>query len=144
MSLHHAALPDERGHLQLVTFVLPPEGPQDHARNADFLDGSVELRAVDEVSPLEGTTVDDQIAALCERLAASGITAYAVDVTAPDIAAAGLRVAKVVAPELQPLDVAYDGRFLGGRRLYDAAFARGLAAAPATLDQLNPYPHPFP
>jgi len=72
------------------------------------------------------------------------VTAYAVDVTAPDIAAAGLCVAKVVAPELQPLDVAYDARFLGGSRLYSAAFELGLAAAPATFDGLNPDPHPFP
>jgi ribosomal protein S12 methylthiotransferase accessory factor len=117
---------------------------EEHARHADFLDGSQELRAVGEVSPLEGETVGAQIAALCERLAASGVRAYAVDVTAPDIAAAGLCVAKVVAPELQPLDVAYDGRFLGGNRLYSAAFERGLAAAPATFDDLNAYPHPFP
>jgi ribosomal protein S12 methylthiotransferase accessory factor len=53
-------------------------------------------------------------------------------------------VAKVVAPELQPLDVAYDGRFLGGRRLYRAAFELGLRAEPATFDDLNPHPHPFP
>ena len=72
------------------------------------------------------------------------MTAYAVDVTAPDIADAGLRVAKVVAPELQPLDVAYDARFLGGRRLYRAAFELGLRDEPATFDDLNPYPHPFP
>ena len=34
MSVHHLALPDERGRLEIVRFVLPPEGPQDHARNA--------------------------------------------------------------------------------------------------------------
>jgi ribosomal protein S12 methylthiotransferase accessory factor len=96
------------------------------------------------VRPLEGTGVDDQIAALCARLAAHGASAYAVDVTAPDIAAAGLRVAKVVVPELQPLDVAYEGRFLGGRRLYRAAYELGLRSAPLTFDELNPYPHPFP
>ncbi len=117
---------------------------EEHARHADFLDGSQDERAVADVRPLEGVTVEVQIASLCERLAASGATAYAVDVTAPDIAAAGLRVAKVVAPELQPLDVAYDGRFLGGRRLYRAAFELGLVDAPLTFDELNPYPHPFP
>ena len=115
-----------------------------NARQADFLDGSPDLREVGDVTPLKGMTVDDQITGLCQRLAASGVTAYAVDVTAPDVAAAGLRVAKVVAPELQPLDVAYDGRFLGGGRLYARAFELGLAAAPATFDELNPYPHPFP
>lgn len=117
---------------------------EEHARHADFLDCSPEIRAVGDVHPLEGVTAHDQTLAVCKRLAAAGVSAYAVDVTAPDVAAAGLRVAKVVAPELQPLDVAYEGRFLGGTRLYTGAFERGLAPEPATFDDLNPWPHPFP
>lgn len=117
---------------------------EENARHADFLDAAEEERPVADVQPLEGTGVDDQIAGLCARLAAHGASAYAVEVTAPDIAAAGLRVAKVVVPELQPLDVAYDGRFLGGPRLYRAAYELGLRSAPLTFDELNPYPHPFP
>jgi ribosomal protein S12 methylthiotransferase accessory factor len=123
-----------------IQFYANPE----HAKHAAFLDASPEEHAIGDVEPLEGKNVTDQIAALCRRLAARGVTAYAVDVTAPDIADAGLRVAKVVAPELQPLDVAYDARFLGGRRLYRAAFELGLRDEPATFDDLNPYPHPFP
>lgn len=117
---------------------------EENARHAEFLHASAEERAVREVAQLEGTDVTEQITALCARLAACDATAYAVDVTAPDIAAAGLRVAKVVVPELQPLDVAYDGRFLGGRRLYQAAYELGLRTEPLTFDELNPYPHPFP
>ena len=116
----------------------------ENARHAHFLDASEEERPVADVRPLEGTGVGDQIAALCARLVAHGMNTYAVDVTAPDIAAAGLRVAKVVVPDLQPLDVAYDGRFLGSRRLYRAAYELGLRSAPLTFDGLNPYPHPFP
>ena len=116
----------------------------EHATHAAFLDASPEERLVGDVAPLEGKDVTGQIEALCRRLAARDVTAYAVDVTAPDIADAGLRVAKVVAPELQPLDVAYDARFLGGRRLYIAAFELGLRDEPAAFDDLNPYPHPFP
>ncbi|MDQ5820930.1 MAG: YcaO-like family protein [Actinomycetota bacterium] len=117
---------------------------EENARHTDFLDASSEERPVADVRPLEGAGVQEQIEALCAGLAARGVSAYAVDVTAADIAAAGLRVAKVVAPELQPLDVAYDGRFLGGRRLYRAAYELGLRAEPLTFDVLNPYPHPFP
>jgi ribosomal protein S12 methylthiotransferase accessory factor len=117
---------------------------EENARHAEFLDASAAERAIAEITSLEGSDVAEQIAALCERLAARGATAYAVDVTAPDIAAAGLRVAKVVVPELQPLDVAYDGRFLGGRRLYRAAHELGLRSKPLAFDELNPYPHPFP
>ncbi|MDX6448807.1 MAG: ribosomal protein methylthiotransferase accessory factor [Gaiellaceae bacterium] len=123
-----------------IRFYANPE----HATHAAFLDASLEERAMGEVLPLEGEDVTSQIEALCRRLAARGVTAYAVDVTAPDIADAGLRVAKVVAPELQPLDVAYDARYLGGARLYRAAFELGLRGEPATFDDVNPYPHPFP
>jgi ribosomal protein S12 methylthiotransferase accessory factor len=123
-----------------IQFYADPE----HASHAAFLDASPDTRSIGEVAPLEVEDVTAQIAAVCRRLAARGVTACAVDVTAPDIADAGLRVAKVVAPELQPLDVAYEGRFLGGRRLYHAAFELGLRDEPATFDDLNPYPHPFP
>jgi ribosomal protein S12 methylthiotransferase accessory factor len=114
------------------------------ARRTRFLDGSRERRETRHVQALDGGDVRAQIEAVCRRLARHGISAYAVDVTAPDVREAGLRVAKVVAPELIPLDVAYEHRFLGGRRLALAAFELGLRTAPLPFDELNPYPHPFP
>jgi len=86
----------------------------------------------------------DVVGELCARVVAAGSSAYAVDVTAPDVAELGLVVTKVVAPELCSLDVAHGARFLGGRRLYEAAAELGLRAAPLTEADLNPYPHPFP
>ena len=50
----------------------------------------------------------------------------------------------LVAPGLLALDTAHSARFLGGRRLYEAAAALGLRPAPAGEDDLNPEPHPFP
>ena len=114
------------------------------ARWASFLDSAREVRHVDAVAPLQGRDARGRILAICERLAARGTSAYAVDVTAPDIARAGLRVVKVIAPELCPLDVMHAARFLGGHRLYRAAHAAGLVSAPMEFDELNPYPHPFP
>jgi ribosomal protein S12 methylthiotransferase accessory factor len=67
-----------------------------------------------------------------------------VDVTAPDVRAAGLAVAGVVAPELCALDADHGTRFLGGRRRYEAAFELGLSSRPLEPDDLNPSPHPFP
>ena len=66
------------------------------------------------------------------------------DVTSPDVAGAGLRVVHVIAPELCQLDVVEGARFLGGRRLYHAAFEAGLVAQPLGAGDLNPDPHPFP
>jgi ribosomal protein S12 methylthiotransferase accessory factor len=72
------------------------------------------------------------------------VSAYATDVTTPEIRELGLHVARVVAPELCPLDVVHLARFLGGRRLYHAAHESGLARAALAPSDLNPLPHPFP
>ena len=82
--------------------------------------------------------------AICRRLERRGLSAYAVDVTAPDIREAGLWVARAVVPELCGLDVVHGIRYLGGRRLYDAPVDAGLLDQPLDLSELNPDPHPFP
>jgi ribosomal protein S12 methylthiotransferase accessory factor len=115
-----------------------------HARHAAFLDASSQTRDIREIAPVGAASVSETISAIVERLAAGGVSAYVVDVTAPDVRAAGLCVAKVVAPELCPLDVDHRARLLGGRRLYRAAYELGLRDAPASADDLNPFPHPFP
>jgi ribosomal protein S12 methylthiotransferase accessory factor len=114
------------------------------ASAADFLDACPETRHVGEVEPLDGESVTALIHAVAQRLLARGSSAYVVDVTAPDIRAAGLTVARVVAPELCALDADHRARFLGGRRLYEAAFELGLSSRPLEPVDLNPSPHPFP
>ncbi len=115
-----------------------------HAERAAFLDASAERRELRRVEPLEGEDVLAQIEAVCRRLAEHGVSAYAVDVTSPDVASAGLHVVHVIAPELCQLDVVEGARFLGGRRLYHTAFEAGLVARPLEASDLNPDPHPFP
>ena len=110
------------------------------SRVASFLDASPARTRAGDVRPLGG----DLIASLCARVEAAGSSAYAVDVTAPDVAELGLAVTKVVAPELCALDVAHGARFLGGRRLYEAADALGLRDGPLAESEVNSYPHPFP
>jgi ribosomal protein S12 methylthiotransferase accessory factor len=117
---------------------------EDCAARAAFLDASAERRDVGEIAPLEGDDVLALIEAVAGRLAEHGLSAYAVDVTSPDVAAAGLRVVHAVAPELCPLDVVEGARFLGGSRLYEAAWQAGLLPRPLTEADLNPDPHPFP
>jgi ribosomal protein S12 methylthiotransferase accessory factor len=116
-----------------------------HAARAAFLDASTETRALDEVPGLEAPGIRTSIEANLERLrAGSGARAYAVDVTAPDVRAAGLHVVKVLVPELCQLDVLHRARFLGGERLYLAPWRLGLRSAPLGWDEVNPDPHPFP
>jgi ribosomal protein S12 methylthiotransferase accessory factor len=110
------------------------------SRAAGFLDASPARTRAGDVRTFGG----DAIASLCARVEAAGSSAYAVDVTSPDVAELGLVVTKVVAPELCALDVAHGARFLGGRRLYEAAVELGLRSRPLAAAELNPYPHPFP
>ena len=117
---------------------------EERASRAAFLDASCERRDTRSIRPIEGENVLEQIAAICTRLERRGASAYAVDVTSPDVAAAGLHVVHVLAPELCALDVVEGARFLGGRRLYEAAFEAGLVARPLAPADLNPDPHPFP
>ncbi len=116
----------------------------EHAALTEFLDAGSARVTIADVPPLEGAHALGWLETLCARLEEQGSCAYAVDITSPDIRRAGLHVVKVVAPELCPLDVAYEGRFLGGRRLYEAAFHVGLRAGPLEPDDVNPHPHPFP
>jgi ribosomal protein S12 methylthiotransferase accessory factor len=116
---------------------------EERARLASFL-GAGDRRDVAAVEPLEGDNVLELIQAVVRRLEVRGASAYAVDVTSPDVADAGLKVVHVLVPELCQLDVVEGVRFLGGRRLYEAAFEAGVVGRPLTPADLNPDPHPFP
>jgi ribosomal protein S12 methylthiotransferase accessory factor len=117
--------------------------PERVARAA-FLDGSPVRRDIRDVPPLAGGNVLQRIEAVCGRLDERGVSAYAVDVTSPDVRGAGFHVARVTAPELCQLHVVERARFLGGTRLYTAAYEAGLVPRPLTAADLNPDPHPFP
>ena len=115
--------------------------------NADrvaFLDASTQRRHTDRIRALSGATAEDRVTAICRRLARRGASAYAVDVTSPDVRDAGLTVVRTIAPELCALDVEHDAPMLGGRRLYEEPFRLGLRPGPLTEDEINPDPHPFP
>ena len=133
---------DADGGARIVSF-------EDHIRfhadprnvaSAAFLDASDARRRTSTLPELRGDPVEE----LAARVAAAGSSAYAVEVTSPDVAALGLVVTKVVAPELCALDVIHRARFLGGRRLLEAAAALGLRALPLHEADVNPDPHPFP
>ncbi len=111
---------------------------------AEFLDGSSERRATLDVPALAGRDLKERIETVTALLAERDVSAYAVEVTSPDVSPTGLVVMRVVCPELCPLDVVDRARFLGGTRLYRAAFEAGLADRPLDLEDMNPYPHPFP
>jgi ribosomal protein S12 methylthiotransferase accessory factor len=116
----------------------------ENARRAAFIDAASQVVPLGDIAALPGRSVTDHIHAIVAKLAAVGVNVFVVETTPVDVAAAGLHTVAVVAPELCRIDVTYAHRYLGGRRLYDAAWEAGLVAEPFTFETLNPLPHPFP
>lgn len=89
----------------------------------------------DAESPIRDVLVTlDQ---MVERVRAAGLQVVAVDVTSPDIAEAGLHVARVVIPWAQPL-------FFGRHLHRISARARDLAYPDRATGVINLHPHPYP
>lgn len=116
----------------------------DRVAPASFLDAGELRRPAADVPSLGDGTERSFVPALAGRVHAAGSSAYAVDVTSPDVRELGLAVFRAVAPELVPLDVPHAARFLGGRRLYDVPVRLGLRERALDEADVNPYPHPFP
>jgi ribosomal protein S12 methylthiotransferase accessory factor len=65
------------------------------------------------------------LATIVERLRTLGMEVIAVDVTQPEIADFGLRVVKVIVPELMPISFSHQIRFLDHPRAYAATETLG-------------------
>jgi ribosomal protein S12 methylthiotransferase accessory factor len=98
------------------------------------------LEELPRASPVDAPT---ELRELVRRLAARDYEAIVVELTTPDVAPLGVRVVRVITPELQPLHADHRFPFLGGRRLYEVPARLGHGDV-RTEDQLSPYPHPFP
>lgn len=81
-----------------------------------------------------------QLGALVRHLAAAGIDLYYRELTTCDVAAAGLRVMRVLSPQLSGLHADERAPFLGGR-CRDVRWRYGEAAGHG--DFPNPLPHPL-
>ena len=119
-------------------------GTPERAGGLEFLEASGDERSTADVPRVPGGTPGQIVAEIVRRLGEQGVSAYAVDVTSPDVDELGLKVARVVTPQLCALDVFGGAPYRGGKRLYRAAFEAGLLDRPLTYDELNPLPHPYP
>lgn len=77
------------------------------------------------------------------QLAACGMEAIVVDITADDIRELGFVAAKVIVPEAQPLNFG-PTRYLSGPRLYEVPAKLCYTGGLTHESNLNPLPHPFP
>jgi ribosomal protein S12 methylthiotransferase accessory factor len=97
-----------------------------------FFDACDQRIALSRMSDGSTGRILGDIEAAVSRLQTAGFEVIVVDVTTPDVAAAGLSVVRVVVPGLVPLHFQHPRPFLGVRRLT------------GTPSPLNPFPHPFP
>ncbi|AXR73955.1 MULTISPECIES: YcaO-like family protein [Auritidibacter] len=112
------------------------------AERTRFLDSSQERVAVSEIASLQAEHPEDLYQQLAATLAGQGATVYSIDVSSPDVIEGGGAVIRAYSPQLQPLDVSYAARYLGGHRLRQRPVEVGLLTSPS--DQFNDLPHPFP
>ena len=80
---------------------------------------------------------------LVARLDERGHSTIVVDCTPPLVRDAGMNAVKVLVPGLQPLNCEHRLRTLGGERVVSVAQRLGYAPRRRTINELNPWPHPF-
>ncbi|MCY1083396.1 YcaO-like family protein [Archangium lansingense] len=100
--------------------------------------------ALEDLPRWEDTNPATALAELVHRLEVRGYELVVVDLTTPDIESLGLKVVRVVTPELQPLHGDHRWPFLGGKRLHEVPLQLGYRHERASEEQLTRYPHPFP
>ena len=143
-----------RGRGRRPRSMLEVQEPEDHglfyaAPSAlHHLDRFLRPRSSLRAAQLAAAPATDDVKVLLDeavrRLAARGLETLAVELSAPEVAAQGLHVVKVIVPGLQPLDFGATTKHLGGSRLYSAPHAMGYRCAASGPAGLNPVPHPFP
>ena len=123
------------GLLDGATYMAKPE----HASAFDFLLQSRQTVSFEQLSrkPSSITT----LAGALQRLAALNMQVIAVDLTTDEAIRAGLRVVRVLIPELQPLSLHTAVQFLATPRLYSTPKVMGYEARDEA--NLNPWPQPF-
>jgi ribosomal protein S12 methylthiotransferase accessory factor len=123
--------------VEAVTYMGAPERRHAFA----FLLEAPARRLLSELPAVASGSSADDLELVLGRLRAAGMEAVAVDLTTDEARRAGLRVVRVIVPELQPLTFRLRARYLGHPRLFEAPPRLGYA--PRAEHDLNPWPQPF-
>lgn len=81
---------------------------------------------------------------ITNQLRARDYEAIIVDLTTSDVDALGVKVVRVITPELQHLHGHHAWPFLGGRRIFEVPARLGFREGMPTEKAFCQYPHPFP
>ncbi|MBF1404515.1 YcaO-like family protein [Prevotella histicola] len=95
--------------------------------------------AYDEEPELDAKS---KIKAILRIFRKNNIDVYCKDITTEDVAEENFKVVRVICPQLIPLNGAYGGYYLGGKRLYEVPEKMGFKKL--KFEDLTTMPHPFP
>lgn len=109
----------------------------------EFVFASKLRQDFNEIERIEAHDNMAMVDKLVGMLSDAGLSAYAANLTSPDIAELGLWVVRVVVPGCHPLFMGHRIRALGGGRLYSVPQKCGYQALEFGAPD-NPYPHPYP
>lgn len=87
--------------------------------------------------------IKNRLKKVARLLKLNNLEVYYVDITTNQIKKYGFRVVKVLIPDLQPLFLDENYRYLGANRLYQVPVKMGFLKNPVSLEKLNKIPHPL-
>jgi ribosomal protein S12 methylthiotransferase accessory factor len=112
------------------------------AQSASAFEFLTQTKAIIRLSEIQNAQpMDTALQPTLNKLKQKSLDAYAVDLSTDEAIRSGMRVVRVIIPELMPLSFRYRARFLGTPRLYAAALAMGYSSY--SEDELNSWPQPF-
>ena len=111
---------------------------------ARFLLAEPSRRRLSDLPRGDPGTWREAVELVTARIAAIGTDVLAIDLTTRDVADLGLCVTRAFVPGLQQLHAGFQFRRLGNPRLFELPRIMGYRSTRSSIDDLNPFPHPFP
>lgn len=109
----------------------------------DFLLSAPKVEELETIKNLSSEDLLDNINTCVKTLVSKSLDVIVVDITTSDVADAGFFVVRVLIPGMQPLDIDFRHRYLGGNRLYTVPQILGYRNRGTKEKELTTYPHPF-
>lgn len=123
-------------------------GLQQAEERLDFLlNDNRPLRTFDEEfkEGVKHLDLTDDLQDILEKLHQRGLDVLVVNQTTPELQKNGLHCVKVLIPGMLPMTFGHHlTRVTGLDRVLNVPMELGYVKQPLTMEQLNPYPHPFP
>ena len=110
----------------------------------EFLMNNQDEILLSEIVSLDKGSHKDNLRTIVNILSEKNIEVIGINLTPVDIAQCGLFVTRVLAPGLEMMEGDHTQQFLGGRRWREVPVHCGLRDRPLCIEEINPFPHPYP